>query len=800
MSEIKNTSPVWAPPIFPEQGRLPTSETTVYNNYKKQRREEDEYLQKYNESTSRRNGFVCSQSLHINLFFDGTGNNNKQDTELADPKHPTNIAKLFHAAYPPSAEEQGYFSYYMPGVGTPFPEIGEMDYSGDGLMFASGGEDRINWALMMLVDALSYTLTAPAHKRLATSDAKAKVKAMSTSMYLGGIEGKLNRKREFLSAINELGLNSLVETHNPKLLKIKLFVYGFSRGAAEARTFVNWLTELLETPEGEKLPQQSLLGIPLSIEFLGLLDTVPSVGVAHIAPLCDGHMGWASGTQQLPNESKYPNLIKCCYHFAAAHEQRLCFPMDSVRRPEGDYPAFTKEVLYPGMHSDIGGGYPAGDPNTKLTSDPTKAQPGDQGKGREGVGSLLSQIILHDIYAAALGAGAPLTVPEDVIPDALKAKQPSRKMSSDSILEFDVSPELAERFNAWRTTLLPAADLAEPAEQVTSGYHPHPLSQSLEDAVAVQIGWITAWRIGRYAHRGYLQQPFYNQAIQSSPGQLALDELSHDEKQKKIAKDRITAAQNPKAPGAQDMLNKQGVPDYDPDIAQQELREAAEEFRSDYYDEMRPQEGAEFYFQTVPKHVIYLIHTDDERTEYREIKADGDRLYPVLFSGQNGTDTTDPRLAKVLALYDDQIHDSRAWFMYSTLGTREPWGSYFFYRSIYCGSASNKDQYLFAVAGKLIGAATAVGGVIYSVKRKNLKGIAGGLAGTAGAYVLERTITDAVTGAPIPMLDNAAELFKPSKDSGALIAQTQQQVVDSQHQQSMKSMMDYLESVGSELV
>ncbi len=794
MSEISNTSPVWAPPFFPEKGRLPLSEAEVYANYKKQRREEDEYLQQYNESTGRRNGFTCSQSLHINLFFDGTGNNEENDTHIANPTHPTNIAKLFHAAYSKTAEGQGYYSYYMPGVGTPFPKIGEMDYTSDGLMFASGGENRINWALQMIVDALTHTFTSK-QSRLDDNVAKANLEDMRAHWPL---DGENNRRSVIKGLLNKLAPKA--QTTNPKVLKIKLFVYGFSRGAAEARTFVNWLSGLLETPEGEKLPQQSLLGIPLSIEFLGLLDTVPSVGVAHIAPLCDGHMGWASGTQQLPNESKYPNLIKCCYHFAAAHEQRLCFPMDSVRRPEGDYPAFTKEVLYPGMHSDIGGGYPAGDPNTKLTSDPTKAQPGDQGKGREGVGSLLSQIILHDIYAAALGAGAPLTVPEDVIPDALKAKQPSRKMSSDSILEFDVSPELAERFNAWRTTLLPAADLAEPAEQVTSGYHPHPLSQSLEDAVAVQIGWITAWRIGRYAHRGYLQQPFYNQAIQSSPGQLALDELSHDEKQKKIAKDRITAAQNPKAPGAQDMLNKQGVPDYDPDIAQQELREAAEEFRSDYYDEMRPQEGAEFYFQTVPKHVIYLIHTDDERTEYREIKADGDRLYPVLFSGLNGADTHDPRLAKVLALYDDQIHDSRAWFMYSTLGTREPWGSYFFYRSIYCGSASNKDQYLFAVAGKLIGAATAVGGVIYSVKRKNLKGIAGGLAGTAGAYVLERTITDAVTGSPIPMLDNAAELFKPSKDSGALIAQTQQQVVDSQHQQSKKSMMDYLESVGSELV
>lgn len=786
MSEVNKPAPTWAPPLFPDQGRLPASEAQVYANYKKQRREEDEYLQQYNEATGRRNGFTCSQSLHINLFFDGTGNNEENDTRLANPSHPTNIAKLYHAAYPLAAEAQGYYSYYMPGVGTPFPKIGEMDYSSDGLKYATGGENRINWALQMIIDALTHTITSK-QTRLDDNVAKANLEDMRAHWPL---DGESNRRGVIKGLLNKLA--SRVETTNPKVLKIKLFIYGFSRGAAEARTFVNWLSGLLETPKGEKLPQQSLLGIPLSIEFLGLLDTVPSVGIAHIAPLSDGHMGWADGTQQLPDESKFPNLIKCCYHFAAAHEQRLCFPMDSVRLPKGGYPAFTKEVVYPGMHSDIGGGYPAGDS--------AKKQPGDQGKGREGVGFLLSQIILHDMYAAAFEAGAPLVVAKDFIPEELLSKQPSRIMSTDVDKQFAVDDTLIQRFNAWRTTLLPAVELAEPAEQVTSGYQPHLLSQSLEDAVVAQIGWITAWRIGRYAKRGYLQQPFYKESSQRSAVEQTEDEKLHDDKQKKIEDDRKKAAQNPKAPGAQDMLNKQGIPDYDPDIAQQQLREAAEEFRSDYYDEMRPQSKGEFFIQTIPKNVIYLVNTDDERTEYREIKADGDRLYPLLFSGHNGADTTDPRLAKVLALYDDQIHDSRAWFMYSTLGTREPWGSYFFYRSIYCGSASNKDQYLFAVAGQLIGAATVVGGVIYSVKRKNLRGVAGGLAGTAGAFMLERTITDAVTGAPIPLLDNAAELFKPSKDSGAVIAQTKQQVVDSQHQQSMKSMMDYLESVGTELV
>src|SRR5699024_4877314 len=86
-----------------------------------------------------------------------------------------------------------------------------------------------------------------------------------------------------------------------------------------------------------------------------------------------------------------------CYHFMAAHEQRQSFAVDSIRTPEGNYPPNTIEVIYPGMHSDVGGGYP----------------PGDQGKALAGHGELISQITLHDMYAAAIDAGAPLALSKE---------------------------------------------------------------------------------------------------------------------------------------------------------------------------------------------------------------------------------------------------------------------------------------------------------------------------------------------------------------------------------------------------
>ncbi|MGV3345826.1 T6SS phospholipase effector Tle1-like catalytic domain-containing protein [Enterobacteriaceae bacterium LUAb1] len=787
MSEIKAS--VWAPPPFPAAGRLPATQQDVLDNYLKQRKEEDDYLNAFNQQTGRRNGagFTCSKSLHISFFFDGTGNNDNNDTNRANPTHPTNIAKLFHASYAKEAESDGYFSYYMPGVGTAFPEIGEMNYSDAGLKYATGGENRINWALLRLANAVIAALTKN-QKRLDETQAREKLGSMAASWPLSG---DANRKAAFYEFLNaEMRAKAGDQTAQPKLLKMKLFIYGFSRGAAEARTFVNWLTELFETPAGADKPEQAILGIPLSIEFLGLLDTVPSVGIAHIAPMCDGHMGWADGTQQLPDDQRFPGLIKCCQHFVSAYEQRLCFPLDSVRRPEGIYPAATMEVVYPGMHSDIGGGYP----------------PGEQGKGLVGdvsndpnyPGKVLSQIVLHDIYAAAFAAGAPLTVLKETIPDALLQKSPLRVMTAESQQEFDIDTSLIQRFNAWRQTIIaeqPADDKSERRDGETYGYHPHLLSQSLEDTIIDQMGWITAWRIGRYAFRSYATQPFYQGAPERTKAQLAEDAKTREARQSAVEALRKATKQQGKSPAAAS-AGLGGWPDFEPTIDKTELREAAEEFRSDYLDEFRPQNGWEFAIHTIPKYAVWLINTDDEQAEYDQIKGDGDRLYGKLFTSKQGHVVSDPTMAQVVALFDEQVHDSRAWFMYSTLGTREPWGSYFFYRSIYFGSKSNKDQYLLSVAGQLLGVATLAVGAVYTIKHKSLTGI--GVA--AGIYGMERLIIDQATGKPVPLLDNAAELFKPTRDPGSLVAQASSQMIAMQHQTLMASAITMLKEAGAKVV
>ena len=121
--EMSLALPCFAPPVFPDAGRLQLSEMQINGNYKKQIREEIDYRASLAEDIGKKGIVPCCRSLHISLFFDGTGNNEENDTRIAKPSHPTNISKLYHATYQ-NADGEGYFRYYIPGVGTPFPKIG----------------------------------------------------------------------------------------------------------------------------------------------------------------------------------------------------------------------------------------------------------------------------------------------------------------------------------------------------------------------------------------------------------------------------------------------------------------------------------------------------------------------------------------------------------------------------------------------------------------------------------------------------------------------------------------------------
>ncbi len=141
------------------------------------------------------------------------------------------------------------------------------------------------------------------------------------------MDGAAGRKQVIADLLNAEKIAALL-SQKPKALAIKLYVYGFSRGAAEARAFIHWVAQLfdLDTPNGAELPQQTLASLPLSIEFLGILDTVPSVGIVHLVPAFTGHFDWANDTQQLPDEKRYPEFVRCCRHFVAVSRTAVVFP------------------------------------------------------------------------------------------------------------------------------------------------------------------------------------------------------------------------------------------------------------------------------------------------------------------------------------------------------------------------------------------------------------------------------------------------------------------------------------------
>jgi hypothetical protein len=365
---------------------------------------------------------VCQQTLCISFFFDGTGNNKKLD----DPKDKSsNIARLYDAH-----EDKpllGLIPIYIPGVGTPFPEIG--DKGGRlGLGFGAGGEGRLKYAMERF------------DERIAIAEARA------------------------MNPTN-------------KITGIHIAIFGFSRGAAKARAFALRMHARL-APQGDGWVLRGK-GYPVRIYFMGLMDTVASVGLSNTLrnpgkteavkrmvayhPLnhvsggkldeiaeavwvnsgaTKGHLSWAQ-------ELRIPLSVQQCVHYVAAHEVRESFPLDTIRvanRQGGGahYPAHCREVVYPGVHSNVGGGY----------------APSEQGRAKA-MEEQISQVPLHHMYREARDAGVPL-----LSATAWKPEVRDR---------FNIAPTLTQRFDAYM-------------QKVQTG------NASIEKQAMQHLYWLYRWR------------------------------------------------------------------------------------------------------------------------------------------------------------------------------------------------------------------------------------------------------------------------------------------------------------------
>jgi hypothetical protein len=278
---------------------------------------------------------TCKLVLKMAFFFDGTGNN--LDADEGVDAH-SNVARLFKA-HPDNLQSEGIYAFYVPGLGTYFREIGDIG-DDDGMAFGKYGDARLDKAMQWLKETIAKHPT-------------------------------------------------------DKIIEIKLAVFGFSRGAALARAFARRVDQACDEKNGDQVWRE--VGKPCSIYFMGLFDTVASVGTpASTSTLTvwiakkwtpldkglnerragalgtglkdiafgreagadptqavyDGHMSWARNL-------RLPPIVKQTTHLMAMHEVRNSFPADTVW--DGNVqPAGVAEMVCPGAHSNVGGGYRPG--------------------------------------------------------------------------------------------------------------------------------------------------------------------------------------------------------------------------------------------------------------------------------------------------------------------------------------------------------------------------------------------------------------------------------------------------------
>lgn len=335
----------------------------------------------------------CEGVLNIGIFFDGTNNNMHRDSsDLSD----TNIARLFKS-YSKDVKS-GYYRVYVPGVGTRFPEIGEEGESNLGKGCAFGCEERVIFGLLSVFNAFHHrglgsdmfdddAVLALCRNGFRVSNPKDRESLDKLNMEVGLLSGKaegISVRQLFLKRQDDV-LKPKLKNCKPRIVECFLDVFGFSRGAAEARVFCNWLNELLVNGR--------LAGIPLQFRFIGIIDTVASAGfwsgtTALAMNSTGGHGAWASAASL-----QLPASVRNCVHMLAMHELRRNFPLDSIDMSKAR-PGWVQQA-YPGSHSDVGGGY----------------RPGELGLATGDDSKKLSQIPLNHMLDCAIAAGAPVSRP-----------------------------------------------------------------------------------------------------------------------------------------------------------------------------------------------------------------------------------------------------------------------------------------------------------------------------------------------------------------------------------------------------
>ncbi|MBZ0332607.1 T6SS phospholipase effector Tle1-like catalytic domain-containing protein [Marinobacter sp. AL4B] len=138
------------------------------------------------------------------------------------------------------------------------------------------------------------------------------------------------------------------------IASLTIDLFGFSRGAASARHAACEINRGAEGSLGRALMMKGI-GWPerVVIRFVGLFDTVSAVinpAALDLSPSNDRN--------DPVNVYLDPGSVKHAVHLVAADEYRENFALNSLRNADGEIPKNFREIVLPGAHSDVGGGYP----------------------------------------------------------------------------------------------------------------------------------------------------------------------------------------------------------------------------------------------------------------------------------------------------------------------------------------------------------------------------------------------------------------------------------------------------------
>ena len=166
-----------------------------------------------------------------------------------------------------------------------------------------------------------------------------------------GAHGVLARVEQSPSLIRQKLREFLQSNPERQIERVEFDVFGFSRGAAAARHFAN------EVMKGNQSALASALtdapgfiegfnwraNTDVAINFIGIFDTA-----AAVAGIADGDLSVHDANNPGVNLYLAPDVAKKVVHLVARDERRHNFSLNS---------AGTADIVMPGVHSDLGGGY-----------------------------------------------------------------------------------------------------------------------------------------------------------------------------------------------------------------------------------------------------------------------------------------------------------------------------------------------------------------------------------------------------------------------------------------------------------